>query len=453
MAKRKKPKTETPSGKDPLALGLLAIAALLIGLAVLQWVELLSVLEGGTTFCSIGDTLNCEAVWNSHFAKVIHARTGVPVAGWGIVYGVAALMAAWRRKNRRNDRAAVFSCRLVGAVGAATSIVLLVVSWQLGVFCLTCIGTYTLVLLYTGLAFRLPVKKQRKSEPVSRVIGVPIASVVVAYLVLLIPGRSTPVEPKSHIPAAPPAPKEMTREEIAKKALMPMDEVGRYLAQLPPEAQQAVSNSVAEMRRSPAVDRSDYPVRHISGNPKAPVRFVDFSDIRCGHCRRLDEVMQELARSVPGRFSLESRFFPLDATCNPEVPKEITDDTGVRCLAPRVLICLEDQPGYEPARHEMFRQQTSLTKELVYSIAVGKGGVSRPDLERCVASEATSEKLKRDIAFAAQYDIHGTPLVLVNGKQGSPVPPFLFSMVLADGDPRHPAFDALPEPTLQPHGH
>lgn len=201
------------------------------------------------------------------------------------------------------------------------------------------------------------------------------------------------------------------------------------------------------------MDRSAYPPRHVSGNPTAPVRFVDFSDIRCGHCRHLNEVMQQLARSAPGRFSLESRFFPLDSTCNPEVPAEIKDDTGVRCLAPRILICLEDQPGYEAARHEMFEKQTVLTKELVYSIAAGKGGVRRPELEKCVASDATAEKLKRDITFASKYDIHGTPLVLVNGKKGSPVPPFLFAMVLAKGNASHPAFDALPEPQVHDHAH
>ena len=42
--------------------------------------------------------------------------------------------------------------------------------------------------------------------------------------------------------------------------------------------------------------------------------------------------------------------------------------------------------------------------------------------------------------------IQGTPLVLVNGKKASPNPAFLLALVLAGGDPQHPAFAALPKP-------
>jgi hypothetical protein len=74
------------------------------------------------------------------------------------------------------------------------------------------------------------------------------------------------------------------------------------------------------------------------------VRFTEFTDVRCSHCAELHGVWDELAGALPpGSFSVESRFFPLDGGCNPLVRSRAADP--VRCLAPLVQICVEDQPG------------------------------------------------------------------------------------------------------------
>jgi hypothetical protein len=92
----------------------------------------------------------------------------------------------------------------------------------------------------------------------------------------------------------------------------------------------------------------------------------------------------------------------------------------------------------------MFDVQRWLTKEKIYEFA--SPFMSRERLKKCVASPETEAKLQDDIAYALDYKIQGTPLVLLNGR---PVPaslPFLYAMVLAEADPENPAFAALPPP-------
>jgi protein-disulfide isomerase len=74
--------------------------------------------------------------------------------------------------------------------------------------------------------------------------------------------------------------------------------------------------------------------------------------------------------------------------------------------------------------------------------------MSRADLEACVASPQTQDKLKQDEAFALQYRPQGTPLVLVNGREATAVPAFLYALALTGGNPDAPAFAHLASPSL-----
>ncbi len=436
-ARAEQPRTNRGDLIGPVLIGLAVAIGLL---AIFQWHELLSVMEGGTTFCSINQSFDCETVWNSEFAKSIHHATKVPVAGWGLIYAFTALAAAYRfhrlRRAGKKEAEPIWAVRFVGAVGGAASLVLLLVSWNLGTLCLTCLGTYTLVAAYAVVAFRVPPVRPLSQTKPGRIVVVPGLYVLLGWLLLLWPGSTTPDEPKTHLP--PPK----VEQKVVKSDLE------LYVDRLPPEVRQAISDSLEVMRRSPHVDTTKHRPRHLHGLVSAPVHLLDFVDVRCTHCRQLETVTQELERSAPpGAFSLETRFFPLDRQCNPNMPKEVKDATGVRCLGPRILLCLEDKPGFDAAVQHVFEAQPDLTPDKLYEIASAETGATRAELDKCIAAPATEAKLKEDIDFAMEYQLEGTPLVVVNGKKATPLPSFLYAIVLAGGDPRHPAFSGLPPPS------
>lgn len=185
----------------------------------------------------------------------------------------------------------------------------------------------------------------------------------------------------------------------------------------------------------------------MEGPQNAPVKLVDFTDIRCGHCRTLAEVLTQIERIAPsGAFSVESRHFPLDSECNPNMKG--SDGKGVRCAAARALICLEDSKSLKAAHMRMFEEQERLTKDRVLEIAAESSGMTRQALESCMASKATEEKLKSDMDYAMLYDPEGTPLVLINGRKVMPMPEFLLAVILANGNVNAPEFTQLPPPSL-----
>ena len=189
-----------------------------------------------------------------------------------------------------------------------------------------------------------------------------------------------------------------------------------------------------------------YPPAASYGSPNAPVKLVEFTDIACPHCKHLVEALAQLRQVVPPeKLSVESRYYPLDAECNPTLPPNATDHSGLRCLGAKVQICLEGAPDFLALRDKLFEAQQGLTPAKLFDIA-SSGATSRPVLEACVGSPQTAQRLQQDIQYAQDYKIQGTPLVLLNGHEGMPIPAFLYAMVLAGGNGNAQAFAALPPP-------
>jgi hypothetical protein len=67
-----------------------AIALVHTAWALFQWYELIVARRGGDIVCVGGG--HCAEVWSSPFATAVHARTGMPVAAWGVVWGIAAFL-------------------------------------------------------------------------------------------------------------------------------------------------------------------------------------------------------------------------------------------------------------------------------------------------------------------------------------------------------------------------
>jgi serine/threonine-protein kinase len=222
----------------------------------------------------------------------------------------------------------------------------------------------------------------------------------------------------------------------------------QFFAGLPQEYQQAVSDSLALWKKAGVVPQN-FDKRELEGSLSAPVKVVEFTDIKCPHCKHFLESMNEAkAHLPPGSISIESRYFPLDAECNSDIPPNFSDHTGVRCLGAKVQICLETQPDFLKLREALFAAQNTLNTDSIMDIG-SSGSMSRKDLEACVQSPATAKKLADDVQYATLYHAEGTPLVLVNGRDASPIVEFIYALALAGGDTSLPAFSKLPPPSQQ----
>jgi protein-disulfide isomerase/uncharacterized membrane protein len=452
---------------------LLAISAGEGLLALFQWMEMLVVRAGGSSICGLNDVVNCERVWETGFAARVHATLGVPVAGLGLVWGLAAFALALALTGRllsgRDGRPQVVALKGMALIGLLAIVVLAGVSFRAGALCLTCLGTYIVLGLFALVALRmLPGGGLPAAAELKRGALWTGASLVGAYLLVLGPGLATPrpgssgaetlsgLDPYQGARTGPSSGSMESQTSTPRPLSEPEAAVVEFLGRLAPPEKQSVSNSLAIFRASPPPSAPPAAPRRLLGPSDAPVKIVDWIEIRCGHCRHLNETLHELVRVVPdGGVSIEARNFPLANECNPHVQRK--DPSGVSCAAAKAMICLERSKDFWQVREALFEEQQSLTRERVLEIA-SSGELGRRELEACLSSAETTRKLEEDVEYARRYEPEGTPLVVVNGRKvGTATGPFLYAMALTGGDAKSPAFERLPPPNLGDehagHGH
>ena len=425
--------------------------------ALFQWAELLLARAGGTPFCSIDETFNCSAVWDSDFAVLVHNSTQVPIAGWGLIWGIAATLLPLLAlvDETRLARGLSSALRLVGLAGLGSVAALGTASAMAGTFCIGCIGTYVLVMVWSALAWRST--RSFGFSALGRGAFWAGAVVAVSVLVLLVPGTRTPHAPaKLSLPS--PAPKMATDSAPAKPAPVtsndpqlfdgpPSGDVARdellerFIPSLDAQNAQTLSDLLLQYREAKTVIMG--PPRHlVFGDAKATVHITEWTDPLCPHCAMLHATIGEIMKSVPqGLFSVESRHFPLDGFCNSGVTRKSED--GARCIGAKAALCLEGNPKHFEATSALFAARAE-TPAAVYEAL--KSFVEPAQLKKCVDASATQKLIDLDVNAALALNIEGTPLLLVNGKEARPFGPLIYALVLTGGSDRHPAFKGLPTP-------
>jgi serine/threonine-protein kinase len=431
--------------------GLGALSALW---SVVLWEELVLVRSGGSSFCGFGERFDCAAVWNGAFASTVHRLTGLPIAGWGLVWSSVAFLlplAGLLRlaEGRPTDRI-VSAVRLTSLAGILAVALMLAESAVAGAICVGCIGTYLLVGAYAFITL-LRWRGAGFPDP-GRGAILAAGATAAAFLVLLYPGLRTPktsgeagrkavAEAAAHEAPAGPVSAD-TGDPLTDRR------ISELIRSLEPPLRQTLADSLAVYRASSVYQPP--PPRALIGSDRAPVRITEFTDILCEHCAGLQDTLKTLRESLPpDSFSVDSRQFPLDSRCNPLVGGSRPDD--VRCVAAKARICLEPTGNEPKLADALFARQKGLTRENVFEIAAPF--MPRPALQACLDAPSTRAKLEEDIAAASHYDSDGTPIVVVNGRKGTSFGPFLYAIIQTRGGTEHPAFALLPpgDPTAHLH--
>lgn len=426
-----KPSTPAPLSGAATAT-LLATSGGLVALALYQWFELLELRAGHIPACAINATFNCATVWDSTFAHRVHEYVGMPLAGLGVLWGVVAFVLSFlfiqRSRATGDGEAFKGAVKFWAILGVLACVTFLTASLQARALCLTCLGTYALTAGYAVAALGLisgpaipSIKDLTPGAGWALVLSVPI------YLGLLVPGSRTPTQTEPQVPVV--------------DAHNPND-FGAVVDALPEREKLTAAWAREQWKNSRQQDVSMFPVHAVRGDPNAPVKLVEFTDILCGHCAQFEALYREIEEMAPkGSISIEPRYFPLDKECNPDMTGSAND--GVRCYGARLQICTEKTPQFFALRSELFENQAKLDQGLMLSIA-RRHGVDEAQLNECMKSPATAARISEDIAYAKKYAIEGTPLVLLNGKVAPPSPVFLMAMALSGGNADSPILLKLP---------
>jgi serine/threonine-protein kinase len=477
--------------------------------SLFQWEQLVLARRGGDFFCGLGEAEGCATVWDLPIATAIQSGTGLPVAGWGLVWSSGAFaIPLWTlvRQARGHPLEPVWSAALLTVLAGVASVVVLGgASFASRQFCDTCVITYALVLAYAAVCLRAA--ERLRPAHVQRGALLALSVTLVAFLALLYPGLRTPRSAAEERAAFLEAAKRSieVEEESAEAAKTPVDveEESAEVHKKPTELEEKpveVDEKPTEAEERPIevakrTIESEEPIGvakpPVEGEPRPDAAGLDELISRLSPELRqgLSDALAAYARSDrvplrPGHLIIGPSTAPVRITAFTDIlcshcaqlhetigilqemlpsgsfalePRQFPLDSecnpavqmssgdGVRCLAARAMICVEKD--WMSFADALFENQRWLTTESIYNLAAPFS--SRQRLEACVASAETEAKLRDDIAWALQHEILGTPLLLVNGREAPASLQFLYAMVLAEANPEHPAFAVLPPPQPQ----
>ena len=135
----------------------------------------------------------------------------------------------------------------------------------------------------------------------------------------------------------------------------------------------------------------------VGGNPRGDVTIVEFFDVRCGYCKRMEPVMaQFLAQDRNVRIIYK------------DLP--ILGPTSV--LASKALLAAQKQNAYEKLREALMKVSGEISTSSIQAEAQ-KLGLDWPRLSKDMEDPAIKQRIDANLALAQMLGIQGTPAMVV----------------------------------------
>ncbi len=153
---------------------------------------------------------------------------------------------------------------------------------------------------------------------------------------------------------------------------------------------------------------------HILGNPQAPVKLVEFSDLECPFCKDFHATLQQVAQAYPGQVAIVYRHFPL--TIHPKAPHEAE---AAECAAQLggndafwkyvdgIFAITPSNNGLDPAELPIVAQQIGLDVNA---------------FNACLSKEPFKDKIQSQLQDGIAAGVQGTPTSFVIAPNGTVYP-------------------------------
>jgi protein-disulfide isomerase len=139
------------------------------------------------------------------------------------------------------------------------------------------------------------------------------------------------------------------------------------------------------------------------GNPRAPVRIVEFSDFQCPFCAKTHPVLEAVQRRHPDRVAVLYRHFPLDA---------IHPYARQAALASE---CAAAQGRFAEYSAALFARQDSIGVKTWSRFAAETGVPDSAAFGQCFTAARALANVDRDARAGREADVQVTPTLVING--------------------------------------
>ncbi|MBI2097632.1 MAG: thioredoxin domain-containing protein [Candidatus Vogelbacteria bacterium] len=170
----------------------------------------------------------------------------------------------------------------------------------------------------------------------------------------------------------------------------------------------------AALEKMRPIDAAD----HLLGNPNAPIKIVEYSDLECPFCKNFHATMHQLVTAYPEQVAWVYRHFPLDQLHNKarkeaeasECAYELGGPSGSEASNEKFWAYVDKIFEVTPSNDRLEPSQLPLIAEQI--------GLNRQTFETCLASGRQAERVDADYQNALDAGGRGTPFPIVIAPDG-----------------------------------
>ncbi len=138
----------------------------------------------------------------------------------------------------------------------------------------------------------------------------------------------------------------------------------------------------------------------VAGNPRGRVTIVEFFDLRCPYCKKLEP---EMAAFLAGDSDVRLVY------------KDLPILGPASVLGTKALLAAHKQNAYEKMRNAMFRSPPDISRPMIEAEAK-KLGLDSVRLLHDMDDASIQEQIDFNLRLAHQLNIQGTPAMVVGGE-------------------------------------
>jgi len=181
-----------------------------------------------------------------------------------------------------------------------------------------------------------------------------------------------------------------------------------------PESQAVEQQQSGDLEQMSAITSAD----HIRGNPNAPVKIIEYSDMECPFCKRFHSTMQQVMDEYgkDGQVAWVYRHFPLDSIHSKARPEAIAAE------------CANELGGndafwkFTDRFFEITPSNNQTDIETVIPQIVQEIGLNETQFASCFESGKYDEHIQSDLDNAIATGGNGTPWSIVVTASGKKYP-------------------------------
>lgn len=163
------------------------------------------------------------------------------------------------------------------------------------------------------------------------------------------------------------------------------------------EAQKKAAEQALKTRKAELQGAKDLPVL---GNPNGDITIVEFMDYRCGYCKGVKPVLDQILKE-DGNIRLVLKEFPILGPASK--------------TASMAAIASIKQGKYAAFHNALMAYPNNLTDDVIFALA-RQVGIDVAKLKEDMKSEAVTELIARTHKLAQELGINGTPAFVIGDE-------------------------------------